>query len=194
MAEQKLNGKKVAILVADNFEQVEMTGPRKALEEAGAQTLIVSPAKGEVQGVNHDVKADKFHVDIPLDQARAADFDALLLPGGALNPDQLRIMDKAKQFVSEFDEEGKPIAVICHGAWTLVSAGLVRGRTLTSWPSIQDDVKNAGGNWVDQEVVVDDNWVSSRKPDDIPAFNEKMVQLFMEGKKSAKKATHAQAM
>jgi protease I len=144
--------------------------------------------------VNHDVKADKFKVDIPLEQANADEFDALLLPGGALNPDQLRMMDKAKEFVAKFDEEGKPIAVICHGPWTMVSAGIVKGRAMTSWPSIKDDIKNAGANWVDKEVVVDDNWVSSRKPDDIPAFNDKMIQLFSEGKKQARKREPVAAM
>lgn len=187
MAQQSLSGKKVAILVADDFEQVEMTKPREALDRAGAQTFIVSPAHGMVQGMNHDEKADIFKVDIELNDANPADFDALLLPGGALNPDQLRVMDKALDFVRHFDSEGKPIAVICHGPWTMVSAGIVRDRTLTSWPSIQDDIKNAGGKWVDQEVVVDHNWVSSRKPADIPAFNEKMLQLFAEGKKQPMK-------
>ena len=194
MAEKKLEGKKVAILVADNFEQTEMTKPRQALDDAGAQTFIVSPAKGEVQGMNHDVKANKFKVDVQLDEANPDDFDALLLPGGALNPDQLRNMDKAKEFVRRFDDEGKPMAIICHAPWTLVSAGLVKGRTMTSWPSIKDDLKNAGANWVDKDVVIDDNWVSSRGPQDIPVFNEHMIQLFAEGKKQAKRREPAQAM
>lgn len=191
MAEQNLQGKKVAILVADGFEQVEMTEPRKALQEAGAQTFIVSPAQGMVQSMNHDEKADKYKVDVPLDQANPNDYDALLLPGGALNPDQLRIMDKAKQFVTAFDEAGKPMAVICHAPWTLVSAKLVKGRTMTSWPSIQDDIKNAGGNWVNQEAVVDNNWVTSRGPMDIPAFNQKMIQLISEGVKPKKQPAAA---
>lgn len=180
MAEQNLNGKKIAILVADNFEQREMVDPRRALDESGAQTFLISPAQDYVQAVKHDVKSDKFPVDVSLDQANPDDFDALLLPGGALNPDQLRVMPKAKQFVRAFDEKDKPIAVICHGAWTLVSAGLVSGRTLTSWPSVQDDIRNAGGHWLDEQVVIDHNWVSSRKPSDIPAFNSAMLKLFSE--------------
>jgi protease I len=193
MAEAKLKGKRIAILVANDFERVEMVEPRKALEDAGAETYVVSPEKDTVQSVNHDEKAERFKVDLPLDQANARDFDGLLLPGGALNPDQLRTMDKAKRFVTEFDEEGKPMAIICHAPWTVVSAGLARGRTLTSWPSIQDDIRNAGGNWVDQEVVIDDNWVTSRGPQDIPAFNRNMVDLFAQGKKPAKHMP-AQAM
>jgi protease I len=193
MAEQNLQGKKVAILVADDFERVELVEPRTALEEAGAQTFIVSPAQGEVQSVNHDEKADKFKVDVPLEQANADNYDALLLPGGALNPDQLRMIDKAKQFVTAFDEAGKPMAIICHAPWTLVSAGLVRGRTMTSWPSIQDDIRNAGAKWVNEETVTDDNWVTSRGPQDIPAFNQQMVQLFAQGPK-ARKREPVQAM
>jgi len=149
--------------------------------------MIVHPAEGEVQGVNHDKPGDKFKVDVKLEEANADNFDALLLPGGALNPDQFRVIDKAKEFVREFDEAGKPIAVICHGPWTLVSAGVVRGRTITSWPTLADDIKNAGGSWVNQETVIDNNWVSSRGPKDIEAFNQKMVQLFAEGKKPVKK-------
>lgn len=191
MAQQNLQGKKVAILVADDFEQVEMTEPRKALWDAGAQTFIVSPAEGQVQGVNHDKLADKFKVDVSLNDANADDFDALLLPGGALNPDQLRVNEKAKQFVRQFDEAGKPIAFICHAPWTLVSAGLVRGRTLTSYHTIKDDIVNAGGNWVDQEVVFDNNWVSSRSPKDIPAFNQSMIRLFAEGVKHKKEPAQA---
>lgn len=185
--EQNLQGKKIAILVADDFEQAEMVQPRSALEDAGAKTFIVSPAKGQVQGMNHDVKADRFDVDVPLDQANADDYDALLLPGGALNPDQLRAIDMAKQFVRQFDRRDKPIAVICHGAWTLVSAGLVSGRTMTSWPSIQDDIRNAGAHWVDSEVVIEHNWVSSRKPADIPAFNRAIVRLFAEWEQSRRR-------
>ncbi len=189
MAENNIDGKKVAILVANDFEQVEMVEPRKALQQAGAMTVLVSPEKHMVQGLNHIEKADMFPVDMELEQAKASDFDALLLPGGALNPDQLRVNEQARQFVSDFDESGKPIAAICHAPWTLISAGLVRGRTLTSWPSIRDDVKNAGGNWVDQESVVDDNWVTSRGPQDIPAFNKNMIELFSQGRKPAKKVS-----
>ena len=177
----KLDGKRVAILVAEGFEQVEMTAPRKALDEAGAQTKIVSPAKGEVQGWNHFTHADRFPVDVPLEQARAEDFDALLLPGGVANPDQLRMNPKAVQLVRAFFDAGKPIGVICHGPWTLIEAGVVEGRTLTSWPSVKTDLENAGARWVDQEVVVDHCLVSSRNPKDIPAFNRKIVEEFAEG-------------
>lgn len=177
----KLDGKRVAILVADGFEQVEMTGPRKALQEAGAQTKLVSPAKGEVQGWNHFDKADKFPVDVPLEQARAEDFDALMLPGGVANPDQLRMNPKAVQFARSFFEAGKPIGVICHGPWTLIEAGVLEGRTITSWPSLKTDLENAGARWVDQEVVVDHGLVSSRNPKDIPAFSRKIVEEFAEG-------------
>ena len=173
---------KVAILVAEGFEQVELTAPRKALDEAGAKTFIVSPAKGEVQGWKHFDKADKFKVDVPLDQANAADFDALQLPGGVANPDQLRTNPKAVQFVRAFFDAGKPVAVICHGPWTLIDAGVVKGRTVTSWPSLRTDLTNAGAKWVDQEVVVDNGLVTSRKPDDIPAFNSKMLEEFAAGR------------
>jgi protease I len=176
-----LNGKKVAILVAEGFEQVEMTEPRKAIEAAGARTEIVSPAKGEVQGWNHFDKADRFKVDVPLDAANAEDYDALLLPGGVANPDQLRTQPKAVQFVRKFVEGGKPVGVICHGPWTLIEAGVVKGRTMTSWPSLKTDLINAGASWVDQEVVVDKGLVSSRKPDDIPAFTRKLVEEIREG-------------
>jgi protease I len=177
-----LNGKKVAILVADGFEQVELTEPKKALEEAGATTLIVSPAKGHVQGWKHFDKADRFAVDLPLDKADAEDFDALLLPGGVANPDQLRTLPKAVAFVRAFFDTGKPVAAICHGPWILVEADVVSGRTVTSWPSLKTDLKNAGAHWVDREVVVDDGLVSSRKPDDIPAFNRKMIEEFGKGR------------
>jgi len=178
---RKLEGKKVAILVADGFEQVEMTKPRDALDEAGAETKIVSPKSGQIQGMHHADKGDKFEVDLTLDQARPEDFDAILIPGGLMNPDQLRGTPEALDFVRHFFEEGKPAAVICHGPWVLVDAGLVRGRTLTSWPNIKTDIRNAGGNWIDQEVVVDNGLVTSRKPEDIPAFNKKMIEEFSEG-------------
>lgn len=179
--DQNLNGMKVAILVAEGFEQVELVKPRQALDQAGAKTMIVSPAKWQAQGWNHFDKADKFPVDTPLDQADANEFDALLLPGGVANPDQLRMIPKAAQFVKSFFDAGKPVAVICHGPWTLIDAGVVRGRTITSWPSLKADLINAGANWVDQEVVTDNGLVSSRKPDDIPAFNRKMIEEFAEG-------------
>ena len=177
-----ITGKKVAILVAEGFEQVEMTGPRKALEEAGAETAIVSPSKDEVQGWNHFDKGDRFNVDVELDQANADEFDALLLPGGVANPDQLRGMPKAVQFVKRFVDSGKPIGVICHGPWTLVEAGAVKGLKITSWPTLKTDLKNAGASWVDEQVVVDRGIVSSRKPDDIPAFSRKLIEEIGEGK------------
>ncbi len=179
---KKLEGKKVAILVADGFEQVELTEPKKALEEAGAQTEIVSPVRNEVQGWKHDEKADGFRVDVPLERARSDDYDALLLPGGVKNPDHLRMQSKAVDFVKGFFTAGKPVAAICHGPWTLIEADAVRGKKITSWPSLKTDLTNAGAQWVDQEVVTDSGLVTSRKPDDIPAFNRKMVEEFAEGK------------
>jgi protease I len=176
-----LEGRKVAILVADGFEQVEMTEPRRALEDAGARTSIVSPADGHVQGWNHFDKGDQFPVDVKLDDAGAQAFDALLLPGGVINPDQLRMQPKAVQFVRDFFLAGKPVAAICHGPWTLVEADVVRGRQVTSWPSVKTDLLNAGASWVDQEVVTDHGLVTSRKPADIPAFNRKMIEEFAEG-------------
>ena len=186
--EKRLAGKKVAILVAEGFEQVELTGPRRALDDAGAETKIVSPARGEVQGWNHYDKGDKFKVDVPLAEADAQDFDALLLPGGVANPDQLRMKPEAVRFVKAFFDAGKPVASICHGPWTLIEAGAVRGRTMTSWPSIKTDLINAGADWVDREVVTDKGLVTSRKPDDIPAFNEKMIEEFAEGAHRTQKA------
>jgi protease I len=178
--DQSLSGMNVAILVTDGFEQVELTEPRAALEQQGASTKIVSSQRGQVQGFNHDTKADKFNVDLTFQEADPKDFDAVLLPGGVFNSDQIRIIPEAQRFVQQMDEDSKPIAVICHGGWLLVSSQLVDGRTMTSWPTLQDDIRNAGGNWVDQEVVVDGNMVSSRKPADIPAFNAKMIDKFFE--------------
>jgi protease I len=182
MTTDTLKGKKVAILVAEGFEQVELTEPRKALDAAGAQTSIVSPSSQRVQGWKHFDKADQFPVDVPLDQARADAFDALLLPGGVANPDQLRIIPKAVAFIREFFDAGKPVAAICHGLWPLIDAGVVAGRTVTSWPSLKTDLVNAQARWVDQEVVTDNGLVTSRKPDDIPAFNRKMIEEFAEGR------------
>jgi protease I len=186
---------KVAILVADGFELPELVEPRKALDEAGAETHIVSPMKGQVQGWKHFDKADKFAVDMPLEKADAEFFDALLLPGGVANPDQLRVLPKAVAFVRAFFDAGKPVAAICHGPWTLVEADVLSGRTITSWPSIKTDLKNAGARWVDREVVVDDGLVSSRKPDDIPAFNRKMIEEFAKSRnvRSARTAMGASA-
>lgn len=177
----RLSGKKIAVLVADGFEQVEMTEPRKALEDAGAGTDLVSPAQGKVKGWQHTKWGDEFPVDVKLDDARADDYDALVLPGGVMNPDKLRRDPRAVRFVRAFFDAGKPVAAICHGPWTLIDAGVVRGKTMTSYESIQTDLKNAGAKWVDQEVVVDNGLVTSRKPDDIPAFNQKMIEEFAEG-------------
>ena len=173
-----LKGKKVAILVADGFEQVELTEPKKALEAAGAMTEVVSPAEKEVQGWNHDEKADLFTVDMPLKRARSDDYDALLLPGGVRNPDQLRMLTRAVEFIDGFFATGKPVAAICHAPWTLIESEVVRGRKITSWPSLRTDLINAGAEWVDREVVVDHGLVTSRKPADIPAFNQKMIEEF----------------
>lgn len=173
-----LKGKRVAILVTNGFEQVEMTKPRQALQDAGATTELISPVKDEVQGWNHDQKADKFPVDVDLKKADQRNYDALLLPGGVQNPDHLRMIPEAVEFVKSFFEDGRPVAAICHGPWMLVEADVVRGRTMTSWPSLKTDLSNAGANWVDQEVVVDNGLVTSRKPDDIPSFNKKMIEEF----------------
>lgn len=188
MSEKDLHGMKVAILVTDDFEQVELTEPRKALDEAGAETMIVAPKPGTVQGFKHDVKADTFPVDLTLDQADPDDFDGVLLPGGALNADALRVNKKAQEFVRRFDREQKPIAVICHAPWLLVSAGLTKGRKMTSYHTIQDDLRNAGAFWEDREVVRDRNWVSSRQPSDIPAFNREMLSLFAEHHEQGRRA------
>ena len=183
MANQKsLANTRVAILVTDGFEQVELIGPRQALDEAGAKTSVVSPANGSVQGMNHHEKGDRIPVDIPLAQASPDEFDALMLPGGVANPDQLRMNPEAVKFVRAFADAGKQIAAICHGPWMLVEADVVRGRTVTSWPSLKTDLKNAGATWVDQEVVTDNGLVTSRKPDDIPAFNRKMLEEIAEGR------------
>jgi protease I len=189
MARTQLHGMRVAILATDDFEQAELTEPKKALEEAGAQAVIVAPQSGKIQGMNHDEKADRFPVDRTLADADPKQFDAALLPGGAINADTLRVVPEAKAFISRMDQAGKPIAVICHGPWLLVSAGLVRGRTMTSYHTIQDDLRNAGADWQDAEVVRDRNWVSSRQPSDLPAFNREMLALFAEHQ--AKQTTRA---
>lgn len=173
-----LNDMRIAILVAEGFEQVELTEPRKALDDAGATTRIVSPALDQVQGWNHFDKADRFRVDVPLTSAKTEDFDALLLPGGVANPDQLRTNTSAVAFVRGFFDAAKPVAAICHGPWTLIDAGAARGRKMTSWPSLKADLTNAGATWVDEEVVCEQGLVTSRKPKDIPAFNRRMIELF----------------
>jgi deglycase len=178
----KLRGKRVAILAADMFERVELEKPRKALLDAGAEVDIVSIHPGEIQGFDHFEPAAKVKVDRTVEEVSADDYDALMVPGGVGNPDQLRGDENAVQLVRDFFEQGKPAAVICHGPWVLVEAGVVRGRRLTSWPTLQTDIRNAGGDWVDSEVVVDQGLVTSRKPDDIPAFNEKMLEEFCEGR------------
>jgi protease I len=179
----KLDGKKVAILVApEGVEQVELTDPKDAVEKEGAQTTLISTEAGEVQGMNHFDKGDTFQAEKAVKDVSADDFDALLLPGGVANPDFLRTDEDAVSFVREFTKSGKPIGVICHGPWTLVEADVLKGRTITSWPSLQTDVRNAGGTWVDEEVHVDNGLVSSRKPDDLPAFCAKVVEEFCEGR------------
>jgi protease I len=185
---KKLKRLRVAILATDNFEEAELFEPRKALARAGALTVLVSPRTGKIQAMKHDRKTKKVRVDQALAQARPTDFDAVLLPGGALNADSLRMEEKAQEFVRDADRAGKPIAVICHGPWLLVSAGLVQGRKLTSYHTIQDDIRNAGGTWENREVVRDRNWVSSRQPDDLPAFNREMIHLFYELNEDNQKA------
>ena len=175
----QLNGLRVAVLATDGFEEPELTQPVKALLRAGAKVTILSLKTGEIQGVRHDLnKTTKANVDRMIKNAGAEDFDAVMLPGGAVNADKLRMVPEVQAFLRATNDAGKPIAAICHAPWELVSAGLVRGRTLTSYHTMQDDIRNAGGRWVDQEVVEDGNWVTSRKPDDLPAFNEAMLRLF----------------
>jgi protease I len=171
-----LNGKRIALLVTDGFEQAELTGPKEALEKAGAITEIVSPHAGQVTGWRHTTPADKFEVDKTLEHTHIEDYDALVLPGGVVNADSIRTVPLAQKLVMDAAAAGKPIAAICHGAWLLASCDLVKGRTITSWPSLADDLKNAGANWVDEEVVVDGKLISSRKPDDIPAFSQKLIE------------------
>ena len=181
----KLDGKKIAILVAnEGIEQVELVEPRKALEEAGATVELLAPESGEAQAFNHLDKADAFPVDRVVGEADAGDYDGLMLPGGVANPDSLRMHDEAIAFVRGFFEAGKPVAVICHGPWTLVEADVVRDRKITSWPSLRTDIRNAGGNWVDEEAVVDNGLVSSRKPDDLPAFCDKLAEVIAEGRRA----------
>ena len=197
MAERKLAGKKVAILAADMFERVELEQPRKALEKAGATVEVISIHDGEIRGFDHFDPANKIKVDKTVEEVSADDYDALLVPGGVGNPDQLRGDENMVSFVRDFFEQGKPVAAICHAPWVLVEAGVVRDRKLTSWPTLQTDIRNAGGTWVDEQVVVDQGLVTSRKPDDIPAFNDKMIEEFAEGRhaeqaqKTAQKTTTA---
>lgn len=177
---QELSGMKVAIIATQNFEESELTEPKKALEAAGAKTVVISNKPGKLQAMRHDEKTIMVDVDKTFDQVQASEFDAVQIPGGALNADTLRVMPEAQKFVREMDRDGKPIAVICHGPWLLVSAGLARGRKMTSYHTIQDDIRNAGAQWQDSECLRDKNWVSSRQPSDIPAFNREMIRLFSE--------------
>ena len=189
----QLQGKKIAILATDGFEEVELTKPMQALKEAGAEVEVVSPTEGEIQGFDHITPSRKIKVDRSLQQAEAGDYDALVLPGGVANPDQLRVNDQALGFVRAFAEAGKPMGVICHAPWILINAGLAKGRTLTSWPTIRLDLKNAGANVVDQEVVVDNGLVTSRGPKDLPAFCAKLVEEFREGRHEGQmRAAHAE--
>lgn len=174
MASQ-LKGKKIAILATDGFEQAELLEPRKALDEAGATTVVIAPKEGEIKGWSKTDWGKTVKVDKTLENANPNEYDALVLPGGVMNPDHLRMDPKAVQFVKDFVATGRPVAAICHGLWTLVEAGAVNGKTFTSWPSLKTDLKNAGANWVDKEVVTDGQFISSRKPDDIPAFNEAIL-------------------
>jgi protease I len=184
-----LQGKRIAILVENGFEQVELEEPRQALEQAGADTAVVSPVKGDrVKGWKFTEWGDAIDIDVPLGQARTQDFDGLLLPGGVINPDKLRVQPEAVAFVKAFVDAKKPIAAICHGPWTLIEAGAVRGRRVTSWPSLRTDLTNAGATWVDEEVVTDQGLVTSRRPDDIPAFSRKMIEEFAEGRHEKRRA------
>jgi protease I len=178
----KLEGKRVAFLATDMVEQVELTEPWKAVRDEGARVELISLEEGKIQGFNHYDKADEFAVDRTVEEASASDYDALVIPGGVGNPDTMRGDENAVSFVREFFEQGKPVGVICHGPWMLVEAGVVRGRKVTSWPTLQTDIRNAGGEWVDEEVVVDQGLVTSRKPDDLPAFTKKIVEEFCEGR------------
>jgi len=189
---ENLKGMRIAILVDNGFERAELTEPRKALEEAGANTEIISPQEKEVRAWETKEWGDKYPVGEKLDQAQPSKFDALLLPGGVMNPDHLRMNPKAVAFVKSFFEERKPVAAICHGPWTLIEAGAVKGRKITSWPSLKTDLRNAGADWEDREVIVDGNLVSSRKPDDIPAFNREMIKLFaQQGSRKTQTASRA---
>jgi protease I len=180
-----LSGYKVAILAVDGFEQAELTGPRDALKGAGAQVHVVSLKAGQIQGFEHTDPGQKVAVDITLDSVNPSDYDALVLPGGVVNGDAIRTDKQAQKLVKDFNADQKPIAVICHGGWLPISAGIISGRTMTSWPSLQDDIRNAGGTWVDEEVHRDGNLITSRKPDDIPAFNKAIIEALSEQKKAA---------
>ncbi len=188
MTKQTLEGKKIAILAADGVEEVELTGPRQALEDAGATTHLVSLKSGQIQSMKGDIEPQaKYDVDKTVDEVSAADYDGLVLPGGTVNPDKLRLSDAAMKFVRDAYDSGKPIAAICHGPWSLSETGIAQGLKLTSWPSLQHELKLAGAQWVDEQVVTDKGVVTSRNPDDIPAFNKKIVEEFAEGDHSSKR-------
>jgi protease I len=191
----ELQGRRIAFIATDGVEQAELTEPWKAVEQAGGNPELLSIDGGEIEAWNHFDKADRFPVDRAIAEAQPGDYDGLVLPGGVANPDQLRGDENVVSFIREFAESGKPIGVICHGPWTLIEAGVVNGRRMTSWPTLQTDLRNAGADWVDEEVVVDQGLVSSRKPDDLPAFNEKIVEEFAEGRheQSGQTAIHADA-
>jgi protease I len=181
-----LQGKTIAILATDGFEQSELTKPKQALEDAGAKTHVVSPTPNKIKGWDKKDWGEEVKVDVALDSADPSNYDALVLPGGVMNPDQLRMNPEAVRFAKHFIDQGKPVAAICHGPWMLIEIGAVKGRTITSWPSLKTDIKNAGGNWVDEEVVLSNGVVTSRKPDDIPAFNKQIIDLFSKSVSSAK--------
>ena len=182
---RELIGKRIAILATDRFEEAELSEPRRALMEAGADVDVIAPHSGSIQGMNHDELGHKVPVDRTLDEVRPEEYDALVLPGGVANPDRLRMNDKAVRFIRAIYEQHKPIAAICHGPWTLIEADIVRGRTMTSWPSLKTDLKNAGADWVDRDVVIDGGLVTSRKPDDIPAFNKAIIETFQKRRTGA---------
>jgi protease I len=191
----KLQGKKIAILATDGFEQVELTEPKKALEAAGATVHVISPKPNQIKGWKFTDWGENTKVDRTLDEAKPSEYDGLVLPGGQINPDKLRIEPKAVAFVADFSNSGKPIGAICHGPWMLVEAGVLKKKTLTSWPSIRTDIRNAGGHWVDEEVVTDENLTTSRKPDDLPAFNERLIREFSgkQSQKHSQEKEHARA-
>jgi protease I len=190
----ELKGKRIAFLATDGVEQVELTDPWKAVDDAGGEPELISLEKGEIQGVRHRAKGDTFTVDRTVEEADPTDYDGLVLPGGVANPDILRTNEKAVAFVRRFFEQGRPVGAICHGPWTLVEAGVVKGRTLTSWPSLKTDIENAGGTWVDKEIVVDRGLFTSRKPDDLAAFDKKLVEEFGEGSHAEQRAAAREAV
>jgi protease I len=193
MATSQLNGKRIAIIATDGVEQVELTEPRHALEDADARTDVIAPKEGTIKGWQHDHWGDPIKVDVPLANANPDDYDALVVPGGVINADHLRTDKQAVQFVRSFFEAGKPVAVICHGPWMLVEAGVTQGRTLTSWPSLQTDLRNSGADWVDRAVVADEGLVTSRKPADIPAFNAEMLRVFADGARAQRTSASSRA-